>query len=110
MNLESSVSVQVRTERQEHLKKVLTSLRVRGTQTNYEMSYFCPGHAEITGYTKGVTASSHVRYNLKQLRNGDAESLKLALAHMMEDGTFEKIARSVNRSERIGESACQPLV
>ena len=44
-------------------------------------------------YIKEVQASSHVRHNLEDLSAGDVESLKQALLHMMEDGSFENIAK-----------------
>ena len=71
-------------------------------QTKYELFVSCAGEGEVKQYIKEVTASSHMRRNLEDLSKGDAESLKQALGHMMEDGSFEHIARSV--SQRRSES------
>lgn len=80
-------------------------MRLRGTQTKYELFVSCAGAEEVEQYVKEVTASSHVRRNLEDLSKGDAESLKQALGHMMEDGSFEHIARSVSQSERVRKLA-----
>ena len=53
-----------------------------------------------------VTSSSHVRRNLDDLTKGEAESLRQALHHMEEDGSFEAIARSGISHQ----SVSQPLV
>ena len=61
----------------------------------YWAVWFCAGHTEGKEYHEEVLTSSHVRHNLNDLSSGDVESLRQALLHMEEDGSFEMIAKSV---------------
>nr|DAZ89886.1 TPA_exp: hemocyanin 1 [Littorina saxatilis] len=54
---------------------------------------YSAGHQDGNAYRQDVQASSHVRRNIDDLTEGEAESLRAALLHMEEDGSFEAIAR-----------------
>jgi hypothetical protein len=53
----------------------------------------CAGSKTNEAYSEEVQASSHVRRNVEDLSAGEQESLKSALQNMVDDGSFESIAR-----------------
>lgn len=60
-----------------------------------------------------MTASPHVRLNLKDLLPGDVESLRQAMRHMEEDGSFDNLAKSVigqSASDLVDQSICHSVI
>nr|AYD59981.1 hemocyanin type 2 [Haliotis discus hannai] len=51
------------------------------------------GHHQADEYIEVVTAASHIRKNLKDLSEGEVESLRSAFLQLQNDGVYENIAK-----------------